>query len=73
VIDSPAMAGEIARAFTERIPQRAYRVTLDERSRLRWETCRVKERVRLTIEPGTRLWQRAIVSLLSLLPIEWLL
>lgn len=32
-----------------------------------------QRRVIVSSEPGTRLWQRMIVWLLSLLPIEWLL
>ena len=73
LIDSPAMAREISRAFAERIPQRAYRLTLGDGSRLQWENWCDDERVIVTSEPGTRAWQRTIVSLLSLLPIEWLL
>jgi len=73
LIDSPEMAREIGRAFAERIPLRAYRLALGDKSRLQWENWRDDERVIVTSEPGTRAWQRTIVSLLSLLPIEWLL
>jgi putative cardiolipin synthase len=72
VIDSPALATEIAKAFTERIPSAAYRVRLSE-NRLQWEEHRDDESVSYDDEPGTRLWKRLGVSILALLPIEWLL
>jgi putative cardiolipin synthase len=72
VIDSPALATEIAKAFTERIPSAAYRVRLSE-NRLQWEEHRDDEIVSYDREPGTRLWKRLGVSILALLPIEWLL
>lgn len=73
LIDSPLMAREIAVAFAERIPKRAYRLTLGDGTRLQWENRSSEEAVIVTSEPGTRAWQRAIVFLISLLPIEWLL
>jgi putative cardiolipin synthase len=72
VIDSPALATEIAKAFSERIPAAAYRVRLSE-NRLQWEEHRDDEIVSYDREPGTRLWKRLGVSILALLPIEWLL
>ena len=36
VIDSPALARQLAEAFAEGIPERAYRVRLDARARLEW-------------------------------------
>ena len=73
VIDSPALAMEIAKAFTERIPSRAYRVRLSESARLQWEEQRTDESLLYDNEPGTGLWKRLGVSILALLPIEWLL
>jgi len=73
LIDSPTIARHVAQAFAERIPQRAYRLALGNSARLQWENWRDDERVIVTSEPGTRLWQRTVVSLLGLLPIEWLL
>ena len=73
LIDSPVMAREIAQAFADRIPRRAYRLVLGDRSRLEWEDLRDERTVILTSEPGTRVWERTVVALLSLLPIEWLL
>jgi putative cardiolipin synthase len=73
VIDSPALATEIATAFKERIPSAAYRVRLSENDRLQWEEHRDDENLSHDEEPGTRLWKRLGVSILALLPIEWLL
>ena len=73
LIDSPVLAREIATAFAERIPRRAYRLGLADGSRVEWEDRRDGDTRIFTSEPGARLWQRTIVSLLSLLPIEWLL
>ena len=73
VIDSPALAEQIAKAFAERIPGRAYRVRVTERGRLQWEEHRDDETVVHDDEPGAGLWKRVGVSILALLPIEWLL
>jgi putative cardiolipin synthase len=73
VIDSPALAMEVARAFTERIPLRAYRVRLSESEHLEWWEHRDDENVLYAKEPGTGWWKRVGVSILALLPIEWLL
>jgi putative cardiolipin synthase len=73
LIDSPVMAREIARSFAERIPQRAYRLSLGDSNHLQWEDGRDEQRLIVTSEPGARLWQRALVRILSLFPIEWLL
>jgi putative cardiolipin synthase len=73
VIDS----AELARSMTDRLhrhlPQNAYRLRLNDRGELRWvETVDGRELVH-DEEPGTTFWQRLGVSILSLLPIEWLL
>jgi putative cardiolipin synthase len=70
VIDSPALARQLAEAFAEGIPERAYRVRLDAGARLEWTDGRdvVYDR-----EPGTSVGLRVAVAALSLLPIEWLL
>jgi putative cardiolipin synthase len=73
VIDSPALAMEIANACTERIPRQAYRVRLSESGRLEWWEHRDDENVLYAKEPGTGCWKRLGVSILALLPIEWLL
>ena len=73
VIESPALAGRIAEAFGEIIPQNAYEVRLSGSGSLYWIERQGSQALRHDTEPGTRWWQRAGVFLLSLLPIEWLL
>jgi putative cardiolipin synthase len=69
VIDSPAMAEEIAVAFAQRIPERAYEVILNEAGTLEWWD----GDTRYTREPGAGIGKRLLVACLALLPIEWLL
>jgi putative cardiolipin synthase len=73
VIDSPHLAGRIVSAFKERIPAEAYEVRLSADGQLYWLERRGKAVLRYDVEPGTTFLQRAGVSLMSLLPIDWLL
>ena len=73
VIDSPAMARNIQRAFHDGIPAAAYEVHLSQSGDLYWTELRDGELIRYDSEPGTGLWRRIVVALLSALPIEWLL
>ena len=72
VIESPAIAHAIADAFAERNPARAYQAPGRSRGAALVEQAEGKEVVH-DREPGTTFWQRLGVSVLSLLPIEWLL
>jgi putative cardiolipin synthase len=73
VIDSPARAQAIAEKFADSIPARAYKVRLSEAGKLQWvEQVDGKELV-YDQEPGVGFWRRVGVSVLSALPIEWLL
>jgi putative cardiolipin synthase len=73
VIDSPAVAGAIADAIDGRLAARAYHVQLTDTGTLQWVDQVDGKEVVHDVEPGTTLWQRFGVSLMSLLPIEWLL
>jgi putative cardiolipin synthase len=73
VIDSASLAQQIDAAFGGRIRAESYEVRLSDTGRLYWIERREEKEVRHDTEPGTALWQRAAVRLLSLLPIEWLL
>lgn len=72
VIDSPAMAQAVDEMFIKRVPQTAYQVKLDEKGNLYWleqgEPPVIHHR-----DPGVSWFKRAIVKVLSWLPIEWLL
>ncbi len=73
IIESPALANQIADAFTQRVPFSAYEVRLTEDGSLYWLERRDGEVLRHDTEPGTGFWQRAGIFLLSLLPFEWML
>ena len=73
VIESPALAQSVVQSFARNMPQRAYEVLLTRDGSLNWiEHDGDKEIVHVE-EPGTGFWKRLGVSLLSKLPIEWLL
>ncbi len=73
VIHSPALARQMARAFDERVPRRAYQVRLGPDSGLRWvEHTTAGERIHEQ-EPGAGFWLLLGVRVLSWLPIEGLL
>ncbi len=73
VIESPALAGRLAEMFDAPIPAMAYEVHLADNGKLYWTEQRGGEEVRYDSEPNTGFWQRAAVTVLSWLPIEWLL
>jgi putative cardiolipin synthase len=73
VIDSPAMARMLANAFADGIPERAYEVRLSDTGALQWVDRVDGRRIVHDREPGAGFWLRALVTLMSVLPIEWLL
>lgn len=75
VIESPMLAARIDDTFKATAPTNAYEVRLypDPDGSLYWIEFRDGNRVWHDTEPGTTLWQRTSVWLLSLLPIEWML
>lgn len=73
VIDSPALAGQIAAALRRDVPRRAYRVRLDDQGRPYWTEQQEGHARVYTTEPGTGFLKRLGVGLLSLLPIDWML
>jgi putative cardiolipin synthase len=73
VIDSPALAQQVAAAFTDRIPDHSYRVALNEAGSLQWSEQSDGRPLVHNREPGTGLWLRLAVSLMGRLPVEWLL
>lgn len=73
VIDSPALAQRLGRTLDETIPGSAYEVRLDSDGKLYWLEHTDGKTVRYDQEPGTTVWKRAGVKVLSVLPIDWLL
>jgi putative cardiolipin synthase len=73
IIECPAMAATISDAVTGPLAQRAYRVRLGAEGALQWiEQVGLGEVVHED-EPGVGFWRKFGVSVLSWLPIEWLL
>ncbi|MGR6035448.1 MAG: phospholipase D family protein [Candidatus Nitrosoglobus sp.] len=73
VIDSPTLAQQIADAFVDSLPARAYKVRLSKAGVLQWVEQRDGNEIVHDKEPGVSFWQNLGVSILSRLPIEWLL
>jgi len=73
LIDSPALARQMAQAFDVEIPRQSYHVSLAGDGALRWQADVGHPAPIHTTEPHTTWWSRAMVRLLALLPIEWLL
>lgn len=73
VIDSPELARRIADNFANGIPERSYEVRLSSSRELQWVERSDGGEIVHDVEPGTTFLERAMVALLSLLPIEWLL
>jgi cardiolipin synthase C len=74
VVENRAMAQELGAFFDSGLVQRAYQVRLSADGRhLEWvDTTPAGTRV-LDTEPGASLWRRALVKMLSVLPVDWLL
>ena len=73
VVESPVLAQRIFAAFDKRMPAEAYEVRLSPQGDLYWLERRGEAVLRHDVEPGTSLGERVGVSLMALLPIEWLL
>lgn len=72
IIESAQLACAGAEAFVTQIPACAYEVRLCGR-KLQWIERNEGAQITHDCEPGTTLWQRAAVKLLSWLPIDWML
>jgi putative cardiolipin synthase len=74
VIANPMLARELATAFDRDVPKAAYEVRLQPDGRsLVWIERTAQDELRHDTEPGTSAWRRLGVSIMSVLPIDWLL
>ncbi|HSH43035.1 MAG TPA: phospholipase D family protein [Arenicellales bacterium] len=73
VIDSESLAARLSGVFDEQVPGNAYEACLAQDGGLYWLERRDGSTVQHRSEPGAGIWQRAIVWLVSLLPVDWLL
>lgn len=73
VIESPPLATVVSNAFETDIPMRAYEVILAKDGSLNWREQGPGGVIVHTTEPGTSRFQRWGITIVSHLPIEWLL
>ncbi len=73
VIESANLSQRLGLIFDDGVPTLAYQVHLDEDKHLYWTIFQDGELVRFDTEPGTSVWQRTAVKVMSWLPIDWLL
>ena len=75
VIDSPRLATEIRHAFQETLATQTYTLHLDAEGRIEWQDKQPGNAPPQVhqVEPQTSIWTRALVRVLSWLPIEWML
>ena len=71
VIESPLLAGLVADAFDDVVPDNAYEVALSEHRGLVWKRPDLPAPLRR--EPGMGLGGRLAIGILKRLDIEWLL
>jgi putative cardiolipin synthase len=70
LIESPELASRIVETTLAEFPTTSFRVYLDERGRLRWESSKDGEIRVLNREPDTNLWERFVAGFMRLLPIR---
>ncbi len=73
VIQSPTLAKQIELEFNQLVRTTSYEVKLDENGKLYWLEQNGDDKITHKTEPGLTLLNRAALSILSILPIDWLL
>ena len=73
VIDSPVLARQIDQAFDTEVPRRSYTLGLSDRGAIEWRSTGSTPPTVEAVEPGSSWWSRWGLTLMSWLPIEWLL
>ena len=71
MIDSPTIAGQVGEFIDEGVsPGSAFHVTLDQDDDLVWATETNGTNVEFDTDPETSVWQRFVIDMTGLLPIE---
>ncbi|MEZ5478625.1 MAG: phospholipase D-like domain-containing protein [Thiolinea sp.] len=74
VFDSPEYAGTVYDKVEDYLSLNAYQVTLEADGNLRWtEVEEDGSQESFTHDPGSSWWERTLVTVISWLPVEWLL
>ncbi|UZK68843.1 phospholipase D family protein [Sphingomonas sp. S1-29] len=73
VIESPSLARHVRATIERLVTTSAYEVRLNEDDEVYWREHRNGKVLIHNVEPGTSRFERAVTTVLSTLPIEWLL
>ena len=73
LLDSPQLARRLNAFFDTQVPDHSYRVQLGEKDQLQWVATTPEGNETYGVEPHTSAFQRMVVALISILPIDWLL
>ena len=73
MIESPALAKQLEGAFDTELSSVAYEVRADKAGDLQWIERTATGAVTRTTEPETNAFGRAVIGMLSILPIDWML
>ena len=73
VIDSTSLAGKLGTVLDEELPLAAWEVRLRPDGKMEWIDHAGGQEVRFDSEPQTTWWTRAKASMVSILPIDWML
>ncbi|MEQ5767032.1 phospholipase D family protein [Halomonas sp. H33-56] len=73
IIESPELAQEMQRVFNTDVLDNAYEVKLDEDGSMIWLERTPQGVVQYDGEPNVGIFRRAAVTLISVLPVEWML
>ena len=73
MIESPTLAGNLAKAFRDKIPENAYEVRKNASGSIVWVERTPAGEVIHDDEPGAGALRRGWIRFLSWLPIDWLL
>jgi len=73
LIESSALAAELADVIGGELAERSYRVRLSTAGTLQWVDRVEDKEVVYDREPGAGFWRRLMIAVLSVVPIEWLL
>jgi cardiolipin synthase C len=73
LLDSPLLARRLNHFFETQVPEHSYRVRLDDQDRLQWIEATPAGQQAHDTEPHASTFQRAVVTSMSMLPIDWLL
>lgn len=73
VIESPSLAIQVENEFYQQAALTAYELSLNEDNKIQWTETNGNIKTTHSTEPGMTIFSRAALSVLNLLPIDWLL